>query len=94
MGSILVKETHGLLTRQGVTPSQKYYAIAFLNRAAVIRGGHDPDLRLALFQSYFHLFRETLKNPEERRELVFKKDRTKSKKEQIKEKKKIALKVK
>ena len=59
---------------------QKFYTISFLNKIAVICG-KDEKVRINLFRAYFFMFRNILQNPTERKELVFKKDRSKSKKQ-------------
>lgn len=47
-----------------------------------------------MFKIFFELFREVMKNPEELKTVIFKKDRTKSKKDQMALKKKAMKKIK
>ena len=64
-----------------------------MNKLALI-SGKDEGIRITLFRAYFHMFKTILQNPSERKELVFKKDRTKSKKVQQQEKIAAAKKIK
>lgn len=69
-----------MLQRPGLKPVQKYYTVSFLNKIAIICG-HDEKARINLFRAYFFMFRNILQNPTERKELICKKDRSKSKKQ-------------
>lgn len=86
MAPIIVHETHVMLQRPGIKPIQKYYSVAFLNKISVLCAQRDPQVRLALFRVYFFMFKNILQNPEERKAEIVKKDRSKSKKQQTKEK--------
>lgn len=81
MAPVVLHEAYLMCQRPGLKSSQKYYAMSFLNKLAII-SGHDEAIRITLFRAYFHMFKSILQNPSERKELVFKKDRTKSKKVQ------------
>lgn len=76
-----------MLQRPGLKTSQRYYAASFLNKVGSLAGKADDGLRVELFKLYFVMFRNMLKSPQELKEsLAVKKDRSKSKKQQIKEK--------
>lgn len=93
MAQVIMHETHMLLQRPGLKPVQKYYGVLFLNKIGQFCGKLGEKVRINLFKIYFQLFKEVMKNPEELKEVVFKKDRTKSKKEQIKAKAKALKKI-
>lgn len=94
MSVVVTHETHMLMQRPGLKASQKYYGAFFLNKIAILCGSSSEKVRIALFKIFFELFREVMKNPEELKTVVFKKDRTKSKKDQIAIKKKAMKKIK
>jgi ribosome biogenesis protein MAK21 len=79
MAPVVLHEAYLMCQRPGLKSSQKYYTLAFLNKLALISGKNEG-IRITLFRAYFHMFKTILQNPSERKELVFKKDRTKSKK--------------
>ena len=81
MAAGIVHETHVMLQRPGIKPVQRYYSVAFLNKISILCAQHDPAVRLSLFRVYFSMFKKILQSPEERQAVVFKKDRTKSKKD-------------
>jgi len=87
MARVIVHETFLMLQRPGLKTSQRYYAASFLNKVGSLAGKADDGLRVELFKLYFVMFRNMLKSPQELKEsLAVKKDRSKSKKQQIKEK--------
>ena len=92
MAPIIIQETYSLFQRKGLRVAQKYYACTFLNKIGVVCGA-DAKTRIQLFRIYFYMFKNILQNPAERQDLVFVKDRTKSKKQQIAEKKKASQKM-
>ena len=94
MATIIVHETNLLLQRPGITPVQKYYSVAFLNKIAVIAGKHNTQARLSLFRVYFFLFKNIMQNPEELKKVVIPKDRTKSKKDRMQQKAKEMKRIK
>lgn len=57
-------------------------------------GQNSEKIRVSLFKVYFHLFKDVMKNPEDLKKVVFKKDRSKSKKDQQKVKSKAMNKIK
>jgi ribosome biogenesis protein MAK21 len=57
-------------------------------------GQQSEEVRLRLVRAYFGLFKDLLQNPEEVKEQIFKKDRTKSKKQQVQERKAALKKLK
>ena len=65
MAPVIIHETHMLLQRPGLVPAQKYYAVLFLNKIGLLCGAHTSKIRISLFKTYFHLFKEIMKNPEE-----------------------------
>jgi len=83
-----------MLQRPGINPVQRYYSVAFLNKISILCASHDPAVRLSLFKVYFSMFKKILQSPEERKAEAFKKDRAKSKKDQVKEKQKAWKKAK
>ena len=81
MSQVIIHETYLMLQRPGLKQSQRLYATQFLNKIAIISAKSDEKVRVELFKVYFAMFKSVLKNPKEINETVFKKDRTKSKKQ-------------
>ena len=83
----LVREVHIFINRPATKSSHVFYAIAYLNRVAGLVGGKDEKVRLMLFKIYFSMFRKILENKEKPgKPEKGKKDRTKSKDNQDKNK--------
>lgn len=94
MAPVIIHETYLMLQRPGLKQSQRLYATQFLNKIASLTAKTDDKVRVELFKVYFAMFKSMLKNPKEVKAELFKKDRTKSKKQQIKEKMQAIKKMK
>jgi hypothetical protein len=94
MATVVTHETHMLLLRPGLKAGQKYQAVFFLNKIALLAGKSSEKVRINLFKIYFYLFKEVMRNPEELKTVIFKKDRSKSKQDQKSSKIKALKKVK
>jgi hypothetical protein len=94
MATVIIHENHMLLQRAGIKPAQKYFSVLFLNKIASLCGSHNEQVRIKLFRVYFYLFKDIMQNPEELKQVVLKKDRTKSKQEHLKQKAKMMKKIK
>lgn len=94
MAFVFIHETHLLLQRPGCKQNQRLVATHFLNKISALASKTDEKVRVELFRIYFSIFKTVIKNPQEVKEEIFKKDRTKSKKEQIKAKIKAMKKLK
>jgi hypothetical protein len=105
MTSVILHSVTLFLHRHHTKPSHVFYSVAYLNRIASMVAPKDEKVRLVLLRTYFQLFRKIL-GEEERTAVAdaqkaaetkttavpVKKDRTKSKQENIKAAKEAAKK--
>lgn len=91
---IVLSEVLLFLQRPSTRPSQRIYCLGFLNKFAALTAGDDANVRNGLLELYFGLFNKLLHQNEVKVDPIeamkkLKKDRTISKKDRIKQIKKL-----
>ena len=88
MTEVIVREVNSFMSRSGIKNSHIYYSVAYLNRIASMVAHKDEKVRVMLLRIYFSLFKKILKTETEQigekveeQKPQFKKDRTKSKRD-------------
>lgn len=90
MTQVIVHEVNLFMQRNGAKSTHVFYAVAYLNRVASMVAPKDERVRAMLLRIYFSLFKKILKTEEKPEEeeaakaLPFKKDRNKSKVDNVK----------